>query len=203
MPLAEWNQKHSDFAAVAAKGEAELVFVGDSIIAGAQWSESWKKAFGGYKSANFGMGGDRTQNVLWRLANGEIGALKPKAVVVLIGTNNIFTTPRDVDDTVRGITAIAKELHGAFPPARILVLGVFPRGEKPDAPERSKVAKINEALAKEHDGRSIFVMDIGKVFLEADGTLPRTVSPDQIHLSEEGVRRWVDAIEPWVRQAMQ
>jgi lysophospholipase L1-like esterase len=203
MPLAEWNRQHAAFCAAAAKGEAELVFHGDSIIASAQWSESWKKAFAQYRWVDFGLGGDRTQNLLWRLENGEIGALKPKVVVVLIGTNNLFTTKRDVEDTVRGITAVAQKLHTAYPSAKILVLGVFPRGEAPDAPERIPIVKINKALAKLDDGQSIFVQDVGNVFLEPNGTLPRAISPDQLHLSEEGLRRWAEAIAPTVQKLMQ
>jgi hypothetical protein len=98
MAKAEWEKLHAEFSAVAAKGEAKLVFYGDSLLGAARWSEAWKKEFGQYAPAIFGMGGDRTQNLLWRLDNGEIGALKPKVVVLLIGTNNIHTTPRDVEE---------------------------------------------------------------------------------------------------------
>jgi beta-glucosidase len=121
----------------------------------------------------------------------------------LIGTNNLFTTKRDVEDTVRGITAVAQKLHTAYPAAKILLLGVFPRGEAPDASERIPIIKINKALAKLDDGQSIFVQDVGSVFLNPDGTLPRAISPDQLHLSEEGLRRWAEAIGPTVQKLMQ
>ena len=202
MPLAEWNRQHAAFSEFAAKGDVDLIFDGDSIISGAQWSETWKKTFAAYRSTNMGIGGDRTQNLLWRLENGEIGALKPKVVVVLIGTNNIFTTPRDVEDTARGIIAVAKKLNTAYPAAKILVLGVFPRDEQPSSLIRAKIKKINATVAAMDDGKAIFVRDIGDVFLEPDGTLPRTVSPDQIHLTEEGVRRWTEAMGPIVKQLM-
>jgi lysophospholipase L1-like esterase len=203
MKQAEWNRQHAAFCAVAAKGEAELVFHGDSIVASAQSSESWKKAFAQYHWVDFGLAGDRTQNLLWRLENGEIGTLKPKVVVVLIGTNNLYTTRRDVEDTVRGITAVTQKLHTSYPAAKILVLGVFPRGEAPDAPERIPINKVNKALAKLDDGQSIFVQDVGNVFLEPNGALPRAISPDQLHLSEEGLRRWAEAIAPTVKKLMQ
>lgn len=202
MPKAEWEKLHAEFSATAAKGEATLVFHGDSLIGSARWSEAWKNEFGRYEPAYCGMGGDRTQNLLWRLDNGEIGTLKPKVVVVLIGTNNINTTARDVDDTARGIVACAKKLNAAYPEAKILVLGVFPRDEDPQSPLRSKIKKINELVAKIDDGKAICVRDIGSVFLAADGRLPREISPDQLHLKEEGLKRWAEAIAPFIHENM-
>jgi lysophospholipase L1-like esterase len=202
MTLAQWQQTHAELSALAARGEAELVFLGDSITASTRSSESWKKVFGGYRYANFGIGGDRTQNVLWRLDHGEVGALKPKVIVLLIGTNNIGITENDVDDTVRGVTAVVKKIHTTFPTTKLLVLGLFPRDEKPDTSTRVKISQINAALAKLEDGKSTFVRDIGKVFLESDGILSTEISPDHLHLSEEGLRRWAEAIAPTVRQLM-
>ena len=202
MSLAQWEAAHAELSAIAAKGEAELVFMGDSITASTKSSESWKKTFGVYRYANFGVGGDRTQNLLWRLDHGEIGALKPKVVVLLIGTNNIGTTEHDGADTVRGITAVVNKLHSAFPATKVLVLGIFPRDEKPDAPVRAKVKAINAELAKLDDGKAIFVRDIGKVFLETDGTLSTAVSQDHLHLTEDGLSRWAAALAPLVQQLM-
>ena len=202
MALAQWQGRHTELSAIAAKGEAKLIFLGDSITASTQGSESWKKTFAAYNFANFGIGGDRTQNVLWRLEHGEIGALKPKAVVLLIGTNNIGTTGHDTEDTVRGVTAVVQKLRAAFPKTKLLVLGIFPRDEKPDSPVRAKVQQINAVLAKLDDGKKIFVRDIGKVFLETDGTLSTAVSQDHLHLTEEGLRRWAEAIAPTVKKLM-
>lgn len=202
MSLAHWNEMHASSVAEAAKGEAELVFQGDSITEMARWSESWKKTFGGYRYVNFGIGGDRTQNVLWRLEHGEIGALKPKLVVLLIGTNNLWTTPDDVGDITRGVKAVVGKLRTGFPAAKVLVLGIFPRDAKADAPVRATIAKINARLAKLDDGKTVFVRDIGKVFLEPDGTLSKAVSEDALHLTEEGYRRWTEAIAPTVKELM-
>jgi beta-glucosidase len=97
---------------------------------------------------------------------------------------------------------VVSKLHVAFPTTKVLVLGIFPRDEKPDAPVRAKVKAINAELAKLDDGQAIFVRDIGKVFLETDGTLSAAVSQDHLHLTEEGLRRWAAAIEPLVQQLM-
>lgn len=200
MSLAHWQAVHAANVAEAAKGEAELVFLGDSITDMARSSESWKNTFSGYRYVNFGIGGDCTQNVLWRLEHGEIGALKPKLVVVLIGTNNIGMTQDDVGAVTRGITAVVGKLRAGLPATKILVLGIFPRDEKADAPVRATIAKINGVLAKLDDGKKVFVRDIGKVFLESDGTLSTAVSADHLHLTEEGYRRWTEAIAPMVKE---
>jgi N-acetylglucosamine-6-sulfatase len=202
MSLAQWQATHSELSAIAAKGEAELVFFGDSITASTRSSESWKKIFAAYRSANFGIGGDRTQNLLWRLEHGEIGALKPKLAVLLIGTNNIGITGNDIADTVRGVNAVVSKLHAAFPSAKLLVLGLFPRDESPASPLRAKVQQINGALTKLDDDKTVFVRDIGQVFLEPDGTLSTAVSKDHLHPTEEGIRRWAEAIAPVVQQLM-
>ena len=202
MSLAKWQEMHAANVAEAAKGEAELVFQGDSITELSRWSESWKKTFAGYRYATFGIGGDRTQNVLWRLEHGEIGALKPKLVVLLIGTNNIGSTSDDVGDITRGVKAVVAKLRKGHPAAKVLVLGIFPRDEKAGAPVRATIAKINAVLAKLDDGKTVFVRDIGKAFLDPDGTLPKAVSEDHLHLTEEGYRRWSETIAPIVKELM-
>ena len=122
--------------------------------------------------------------------------------MLLIGTNNIGLTDHDIADTVRGVAAVVGRLHVALPSTKVLVLGIFPRDENPNSPVRGKVQIINAALAKLDDGKTIFVRDIGKVFLEADGVLSTVVSQDHLHLTEEGLRRWAEALSPIVQQLM-
>lgn len=203
MSRARWQEMHAANVTEAAKGEAELVFLGDSITEMTRGSESWKQAFGSYRYVNFGIGGDRTQNVLWRLEHGAIGALKPKLVVLLIGTNNIGTTPDDVGDITRGVTAVVARLRTGFPKTKVLVLGIFPREVKADAPVRKSIVKINAALTKLEDGKTVFVRDVGRIFLESDGTLSTTISGDALHLTEEGCRRWAAVLAPIVQPLME
>jgi lysophospholipase L1-like esterase len=195
MSVATWKAKHAADVAVAQQGGVDLLFVGDSITDGWNDNAIWQKHFAAWHPANFGIGGDLTENVLWRLENGAVGNLQPKAVVLLIGTNNLGWQ-QEPADVARGITAIVAKLRASFPEARLLVLGVFPRNESPTDPMRAKIAAVNTSVAALDDGKHVFVRDIGHVFLEPDGTISKAVMPDFLHLSEEGYRRWAAAIAP-------
>ncbi|MFO1440949.1 MAG: platelet-activating factor acetylhydrolase IB subunit [Verrucomicrobiaceae bacterium] len=193
---------HERFVKIAQEGTAQLVFLGDSITAG--WGskkEIWDKAFGAYKPANFGIGGDRTQHVLWRITHGELDGIKPKAVVLMIGTNNSGSDP--AEGIAKGVTAIVETIRAKQPQAKILLLAVFPRGEKPSPnPGREKLAKVNEIIAKLHDGQNIHFLDIGAKFLQPDGSLTKEIMPDFLHLSAQGYQIWADAISPKLAELM-
>lgn len=193
---------HERFVKIAQEGTAQLVFLGDSITAG--WGskkEIWDKAFGAYKPANFGIGGDRTQHVLWRITHGELDGIKPKAVVLMIGTNNSGSDP--AEGIAKGVTAIVETIRAKQPQAKILLLAVFPRGEKASPnPGREKLAKVNEIIAKLHDGQNIHFLDIGTKFLQPDGSLTKEIMPDFLHLSAQGYQIWADAISPKLAELM-
>jgi lysophospholipase L1-like esterase len=193
---------HERFVKIAQEGTAQLVFLGDSITAG--WGskkEIWDKAFGAYKPANFGIGGDRTQHVLWRITHGELDGIKPKAVVLMIGTNNSGSDP--AEGIAKGVTAIVETIRAKQPQAKILLLAVFPRGEKPSPnPGREKLAKVNEIIAKLHDGQNIHFLDIGAKFLQPDGSISKEIMPDFLHLSAAGYQIWADAISPKLAELM-
>lgn len=193
---------HERFVKIAQEGTAQLVFLGDSITAG--WGskkEIWDKAFGAYKPANFGIGGDRTQHVLWRITHGELDGIKPKAVVLMIGTNNSGSDP--AEGIAKGVTAIVETIRAKQPQAKILLLAVFPRGEKP-SPNlgREKLAKVNEIIAKLDDGKNIHFLDIGAKFLQPDGSISKEIMPDFLHLSAAGYQIWADAISPKLAELM-
>lgn len=202
-PQALFLAAHERFVAQAKKGEGQLVFLGDSITAG--WAgngkEVWAKAFGAYQPLNFGIGGDRTQHVLWRIENGELEGIKPKAAVVMIGTNNSGTDP--AEGIAKGVTRIIETIRAKQPQAKILLLAVFPRGEKPAPnPGRDKLKKVNEMIAKLEDGKNVFFLDIGDKFMKPDGTLTKDVMPDFLHLSAAGYQIWADAISPKLAELM-
>jgi lysophospholipase L1-like esterase len=198
-----WLKRHEAFVEEAKKGGFDVLFQGDSITDG--WRNNpqkkiWDATFGPMKPANFGISGDRTQNVLWRLQNGEFeGLTLPKVVVLMIGTNNIGQTkppPEPAASAIEGIHAIVKEIHKRSATTKILLLGVFPRGEKSDNPHRATIKEINAAAAKLDDGgKTLKYLDIGEKFLQTDGSIAKEIMPDFLHLSEKGYQIWADAIK--------
>jgi lysophospholipase L1-like esterase len=185
---------HRDFLKRAENGNIDLLFLGDSITQG--WGgarKTWDRFYTPRKADNFGIGGDRTQHVLWRIQNGELARIEPKVVVLMIGTNNASgNTP---DEIAQGITAIVGELRKRLPKTKILLLGVFPREPKP-SPMRERLARVNEKIAKLDDGSNVRYLDIGKAFLSEDGTISKEIMPDYLHLSQKGYRVWAEAMEP-------
>jgi lysophospholipase L1-like esterase len=185
--------------------DAELLFIGDSITQGWEGAgkEVWEKTYASRKAVNLGIGGDRTQHVLWRIQNAPFDAnFKPKAAVVMIGTNNSNgedNTPGQIAD---GIAAIVQELRKRLPETKILLLAIFPRGENFN-PQRGKNAQVNEVIHKLADGKNVYFMDIGHKFLETDGRLPAEIMPDYLHLTAKGYQIWADAIEARLKQLLQ
>jgi len=193
------------FNEISKKGEAQLVFLGDSITQGWEGAgkDAWK-AWEAYKPANFGIGGDRTEHVLWRLDNGNFDGLKPKLAVLMIGTNN--TGHRKAEEpaqqTAEGVKAIIDRLAKKCPDTKVLLLGIFPRGAKADDKLRVHNAAINEHLAKLADGTKVHFLDIGKSFLTPDCTLEKDIMPDLLHLSPKGYQIWADSIKDKVAELM-
>jgi lysophospholipase L1-like esterase len=188
-----WTNMHEGFLKRAKQGNVDLLFLGDSITQGWANNEVWKRFYEPRKPANFGIGGDQTQHVLWRIQNGELDGIDPKVVVLMIGTNNASSAT--ADDIAQGVTAIVKELRERLPKAKILLLGVFPRGEKPNS-TREKLQAVNATIAKLDDGSHVKFLDIGRSFLNEDGTISKEIMPDYLHLSSKGYRIWGDAMEP-------
>jgi lysophospholipase L1-like esterase len=188
-----WMEVHKSFLVLAKKGHIDLLFLGDSITQ--MWNENsvWKRFYGPRHAANFGIGGDRTQHVLWRIQNGELDGIEPKVTVVMIGTNNLHSeTP---DEIAQGVSAIVAEVRRRLPKTQVLLLGIFPRAPKPNA-VRERLKSVNEKIAKLDDGTHVRYLDIGKAFLNDDGSISGDVMPDALHLSLKGYRIWADAMEP-------
>lgn len=198
---AGWMKRHDSFLEVAKKGDVDVLFIGDSITDGWRGQKAWDD-FKAHKPANFGIGGDRTEHVLWRITTGkELEGISPKAVVIMIGTNNAGSnTPEQIAD---GVKAIVAEFRKQKPDAKILLLGVFPRADRnanpgPVAPKEklnTKIPEINAIIAKLDDGKMVKYLDIGPKFLNADGGLEKAVMPDLLHLSAKGYQIWADAIK--------
>jgi beta-glucosidase len=190
-----WQDRHSKFLERIKQGNANVLFIGDSITQGWEGAGKgvWAEEFESMGAVNLGIGGDRTQHVLWRLDNGEIDGIEPKAAVVMIGTNNLGANTNE--EIVAGITAIVKKLNTKLPKTKVLLLGIFPRSERADHPLRTRIKEINTEISKLNDGKLVFYKNIGGQFLAEDGSLPKATMPDFLHLSSDAYRTWADAIE--------
>ncbi len=177
------------------KGPIQVVFIGDSITDG--WRGGghavWEKNYAKYNALNLGIGGDRTEHVLWRMQNGELDGLDPKAIVLMIGTNNGGSPAEDI---IAGIKCDVDVIHAKVPNAKILLLAVFPRSPKATDGIRTKLKGVNEAISKLDGKDNVKYLDIGDKFLEPDGTLLPTIMPDFLHPNEKGYGIWAEAIQP-------
>jgi lysophospholipase L1-like esterase len=188
--------RHLGFVEIAKQGNIDLLLHGDSItdwwVQGPDNKAMFEKHFGGIRVANFGIAGDTTQGVLWGLKNGEGQGFQPKAVMVMIGTNNnaAYTAP----EIAEGIGAVVLEMRRNFPDAKILLLAIFPRG-LPGDPVRDKIAETNRIIARLDDQKHVFYMDIGAAFLDSSGFfLPETFRPDNLHPLAKGYDIWGNAV---------
>lgn len=190
------RQKLLNRRAVEAGEKAQVIFIGDSITQGweGEGREVWAKYYAHRNAVNLGIGGDRTQHVLWRLHNGNLEGLKPKAVVLMIGTNNSNGEDNTPGQIAQGVVVILKKLREKLPDTKILLHAIFPRGEN-FSPQRGKLAMINQVLQKSGEGPNILWVDFGHKFLTYDGTIPRELMPDYLHLSKKGYEIWAESIE--------
>ena len=200
-PLNRDNARHKQFLKIVAKGDADVIFLGDSITQGWEGSgkKVWAETFAPMKAVNLGIGGDQTGHVLWRITEGkELEPIKPKLAVIMIGTNNMGA--HSAEQIAGGVKAIVMELRKQKPEMKILVLGIFPRSAKSTDKVRDKIKATNEMIAKLADNKMVFYKDIGEKFLTADGTLEKKIMPDLLHLSGEGYKIWADAIKDDVKK---
>lgn len=203
MSVKTWNQKHESFVKRAKEGKVDLLFLGDSITEGWGNNAVWQKNYTPLNAANFGIGGDVTQNVLWRITTGgEIEGLNPKAAVLMIGTNNFGLHGDKEDAVVKGVTTLVQTLRTKLPNTKILLLAIFPRDQKADSPTRKKIKAVNDEIAKLDDGKTIRYLDIGPKLANADGSLDKAVMPDFLHLSVKGYEIWAEAMAPLLGELM-
>lgn len=202
MSVAAWTQMHDGFLKRAKQGKVDLLFLGDSITQGWGNNAVWQKHYGALSAANFGIGGDTTENVLWRITNGEIEGIAPKAVVLMIGTNNFGLEGHPPSDVAKGIGVIVQTLRKKLPASKILLLAIFPRDEKPNTESRKRIQKVNEQIATLDDRKNVRFLDIGPKLTNSDGSIAKEVMPDFLHLSEKGYQIWADAMNPLLRQLM-
>jgi lysophospholipase L1-like esterase len=206
--------RHEKLLKRTAMGHVDVLFLGDSITQGWEGNgkDVWAKHFEPLHAGNYGIGGDRTQHVLWRITEGkELEGLTPKACVLMIGTNNAGAN--SAEEIAAGVEAIVKELRSQKPHMKILLVGVFPRSGKSakelkDANHvaadelNTKLPEVNKRLAKLDDGKMVKYVDIGPKFLDKDGRLSKEIMPDYLHLSKKGYEIWAEAIEGPVNEML-
>jgi lysophospholipase L1-like esterase len=200
-----WDQVHQQYVARAKQGKIDVLFLGDSITQG--WMEAgksvWEKTFAPMNAVNFGIGGDKTENLLWRIENGEIDGISPKVVVLLIGINNTWTAKGNETDAkgkaiAGGTKAIIAKLQEKLPASKILLHAVFPM--KDGIPPIVKT--INAEAAKLENKPKIRFLDIGSKFTDADGKVSKEIMEDGLHLTTKGYQIWADALEPVLKEMM-
>jgi lysophospholipase L1-like esterase len=203
------RQAHQDLLAKRGKGKIDLYFVGDSITR--RWGAAepkysvflahWQKSFHGWNAADFGWGGDTTNNILWRLDHEELTGVNPRVIVIMAGTNNLpqapsGTAPEAVAaDVAKGIEAILKRCQQLAPQARIVLMGITPRND--DMRHMPVIERVNAQLAPLADGTRVKFIDLRSRLADAQGMLlPGMTDPDKLHLALPGYEAWAQALRP-------
>jgi lysophospholipase L1-like esterase len=206
LPSTDGGLQRTDLVLQRAKqapGNYGIEFVGDSITQA--WESDGKNVWAEYYSKrnaiNFGVGGDRTQNVLWRFEQGQLDGIKAKVAVVMIGTNNSSNRENTEAEILAGVTAVVQQVRTRQPETKIILFGIFPRGETFN-PQRGSILQVNQALARLDDGRNIFFIDIGPQLIDDDASIAKTIMPDYLHLSEIGYMVWARAMEAKLKQLL-
>ena len=194
---------HKQFLEEAGRGGIDVYFEGDSITR--RWRATdypdflanWRENFFGWNAADFGWGGDSTQNILWRLANGELDGVNPKVIVILAGTNNVGKAPADaakVAEITRGIKAVVDICRTKAPSAKIVLMAIFPRNDS--LVVGPTIDRINENIAKFADGNTVRFVDINAKLADRNGILFEGMTVDKLHPSLKGYQVWADALKP-------
>ena len=197
-----WMKRHESMNKRVQQGNVDLVFIGDSITQGweGRGKKIWAKFYGKRNAVNLGIGGDRTQHVIWRLDNGNLENIRPKAAVIMIGTNNSGSnSPVEIAE---GVEVIVGQIRKKSPDTRILLLATFPRGADSQDKRRQVNQKSNTIVSKLAGDKMVTYLDIGPEFLESDQTLSKEIMPDLLHLSEKGYTIWAESIEPTLTRLM-
>jgi len=195
----------------ADNGKFEYFVVGDSITAG--WSKSGKedldKLFGAGKVMNLGHPADKTQNIVWRLLNQNLDQSKPKVAMVLAGTNNSNDDEWTAEQIAEGVQAIVQVLRAKLPQTKVLLLGIFPRGDRDQRlalkngsteavmnPQWEKINRVNQIIQTFADGTNVVYLNINQAYLDEKGALPASIMPDLLHPNEKGYKIWAAAVRP-------
>ncbi len=199
-----WPARHEAKVAESKAGSGEIIFLGDSITQGWETAgkAAWQAHFVRLKAANYGFSGDSTQHVLWRVRNGEFDGIFPKAIVLLIGTNNVRHGDFTPEQITAGIRAILDALAEKCPRSKVVLLGILPRGPDVADPWRRKCEAVNALLPALADGRRVHFLNVNAKLITADGTLSKEIAPDLLHLSAKGYALFAESLEPKLKELL-
>jgi lysophospholipase L1-like esterase len=211
---ARFFELHEKFLTRAKSGPIGVLFLGDSITEG--WGKAphiWDYYYGKLQPANFGIGGDQTQHVIWRIENGELDGIHPKVVVLMIGTNN--SDGNTGEEIAAADKKIIEMIRAKIPETKVLLLAIFPRDARRNpeglitdaaianaAKRMAAIDRANALLAKFDDGVNVRFLDIGEIFLGRDGKIPWTIMPDQLHPTAAGYQLWAEAMQPLLTEML-
>jgi (4-O-methyl)-D-glucuronate---lignin esterase len=213
VPRADQNSQtaHLQLVDKARTGGIDVYFVGDSIVR--RWGATdypellanWKANFFGWNAANFGWGADRTENIRWRLENGELDGVRPKIIVILAGTNNVGAQPGGnevIEDTTRGVKALVDVCRRKAPDATIVLTAIFPRND--NMAVMPEITRINENLARLADGKKIRFVNVNDRLADSEGRLFDGMmnERDKLHPTGKGYQVWADALKPVFTQLL-
>lgn len=199
-----WQERHESKSIEAKKNTWDIIFLGDSITH--SWETAGKKTWNKYyrkrNALNLGFSGDRTEHVLWRLDNGEFEEVKPKVVVLMIGTNNTGHRKDPPKAIAAGVEKIIERISTKSPTTKILLLAIFPRSEKVSDPQRKNNDRTNALIKQLAKKDGVTYLDINERFLLPGGTLSKEIMPDLLHPKQKGYAIWAEAIEPSLRSLL-
>lgn len=206
---ANFQAVHAHSLRLTAADARDVLFLGDSLTQ--RWSEApdlWQTYFGALSTANLGVGGDRVEHVLWRVERGALDRVRPRVLVLLIGTNN--TGEHTAPELHTGIAHLLGRIRQRLPDTHVILVGLLPRGARLDSQGRfdpgtarqQVITELNATLPALADGRTVHWLSFGERYLAADGTIRTDLMPDRLHLSPEGYRVWAEALQPVLRRLL-
>lgn len=206
MSIATWYRHHADDVEAAYQEDIEVVFIGDSITESWAWNDQYaaefKRYFGQYRSVNLAIGGDQTQNLIWRLQHGAKGKLNPKVVVLMIGVNNLLNG-QTAEEAAIGVGAVLEQLQDSFPNAQIINHAILPHNQSGKSIYRQQVIKANKIIAQ-FESEKVHFYDFGDIFLDKNGDIPKELMEDFLHPTPKGMgklgKKLAPAVEKWINQ---
>ena len=199
-PLLFKPERHDEFIKRRGTGPVQLLFLGDSIT---DWwprngKDTWAK-FAPYHPADFGVAAIRTEGLLWNITHGELEGIQPKAVVILIGVNNLLQCPDEKPEWVAaGIQQVVRTVQEKIPQSQILLMGILPARNPATHTVRARITAVNRLIAKLADGKNVRFVDLGAGFLDADGNVRSDLTLDTVHPNAKGYQLWYDALQPFL-----